>query len=251
MITENIWPEAQGENEPFGLNHIIAVVLGELYVLALTFSIKISVDFIMERNKNQQLTVLQYNTELQYLKAQIQPHFFFNTLNNLYALTIKKSSKASEVVIKLSEFMQYIIYDASKKKVPLIEEIKYIDNYIELENIRYGNQLKTEINIKGCIDEVSVTPLLFLPFVENAFKHGFKDKGEMSLIITFEVNDKTLIFIAENSYDHKASSGLKSGIGIKNVERRLQLLYNKNYELKISNKNTNETYKITLKIPTL
>ncbi|WP_298542091.1 histidine kinase [uncultured Aquimarina sp.] len=249
LITENIWPEAQGENEPFGLNHIIAVVLGELYVLALTFSIKISVDFIMERNKNQQLTELQYKTELEYLKAQIQPHFFFNTLNNLYALTMQKSSKASEVVVKLSEFMQYIIYDASKRKVPLIQEIQYIDNYIELENIRYGNQLKTEINIVGCIDDVLVTPLLFLPFVENAFKHGFKDRGEMSLSVSFEVDNEALIFIAENSYDKEASSRSKNGIGIKNVERRLQLLYNKNYKLKISN--DNDIYKITLKIPTI
>ncbi len=248
LITENIWPEAQGENQPFGLNHIIAVVLGELYVLALTFSIKISVDFIMERNKNQQLTALQYKTELQYLKAQIQPHFFFNTLNNLYALTIQKSSKAPEVVVKLSEFMQYIIYDASKRKVPLIQEIQYIDNYIELENIRYGNQLKTKIIIKGCIDDVQVTPLLFLPFVENAFKHGFKDRGEMSLTVSFEVDNKTLIFTSENSYDKEASAKSKNGIGINNVERRLQLLYNRNYELKISN--INDTYKITLKIPT-
>ncbi|WP_299244851.1 histidine kinase [uncultured Aquimarina sp.] len=249
LITENIWPEAQGENEPFGLNHIIAVVLGELYVLALTFSIKISVDFIVERNKNQQLTELQYKTELEYLKAQIQPHFFFNTLNNLYALTMQKSSKASEVVVKLSEFMQYIIYDASKRKVPLVHEIQYIDNYIELENIRYGNQLNTEINIVGCIDDVLVTPLLFLPFVENAFKHGFKDRGEMSLSVLFEVDNEALIFIAENSYDKEASSRSKHGIGIKNVERRLQLLYNKNYKLKISN--DNDIYKITLKIPTI
>ncbi|WP_299606201.1 histidine kinase [uncultured Aquimarina sp.] len=248
LITENIWPEAQGENEPFGLNHIIAVVLGELYVLALTFSIKISIDFIMERNKTKQLTALQYKTELQYLKAQIQPHFFFNTLNNLYALTIQKSSKASEVVVKLSEFMQYIIYDASKRKVSLIQEIQYIDNYIELENIRYGSQIKTEINIKGCIDDVLITPLLFLPFVENAFKHGFKDTGEMSLLVSFEVRDDTLIFISENSYDEKASSRSKNGIGIKNVERRLQLLYNENYMLLISN--DNNLYKITLKIPT-
>ncbi|WP_298313681.1 sensor histidine kinase [uncultured Aquimarina sp.] len=248
LIAENIWPEAQGENEPFGLNHIIAVVLGELYVLALTYSIKISVDFIMERNKNEQLTALQYKTELQYLKAQIQPHFFFNTLNNLYALTIQKSSKASEVVVKLSEFMQYIIYDASKRKVPLIQEIQYIDNYIELENIRYGNQIETEINIVGCIDDVLVTPLLFLPFVENAFKHGFKDKGEMSLLVSFEVINETLIFMSENSYDENASLKSKNGIGIKNVERRLQLLYNKNYELMISN--DNNLYKITLKIPT-
>ncbi|SEK94034.1 Histidine kinase [Aquimarina amphilecti] len=248
LITENIWPEAQGENAPFGLNHIIAVVLGELYVLALTFSIKISVDFILERNKTQQLTALQYKTELQYLKAQIQPHFFFNTLNNLYALTIQKSSKASDVVVKLSEFMQYIIYDASKKKVSLIQEIQYIDNYIELENIRYGNQIKTEINIVGCIDDVLVTPLLFLPFVENAFKHGFKDTGEMSLLVSFEVYNDTLIFVSENSYGKEASSNSKNGIGIKNVERRLQLLYNENYELIVSN--DNNLYKITLKIPT-
>ncbi len=247
LVTENIWPEAQGENQPFGFNHIIAVTLGELYVLGLTSSIKFSVDFILERSKNQQLKALHYKTELQYLKAQIQPHFFFNTLNSLYALTLHKSSKASEVVVKLSQFMSYIIYDANKKKVFLLQEIRYIDNYIDLENIRYGDLINTEVNIIGNIDNIEVTPLLFLPFIENAFKHGFKNNGQMDLKVFFEAEDKTLTFISENSYDPKTLSKFKNGIGIKNVIRRLDLLYGKNYELKIET--TDEIYKVTLKTP--
>ncbi len=247
LVTENIWPEAQGENQPYGFNHIIAVTLGELYVLGITSSIKFSVDFILERNKTQQLKELHYKTELQYLKAQIQPHFFFNTLNSLYALILRKSSKASEVVLKLSEFMGYIIYDANKKEVFLLQEIRYIDNYIELENIRYGELINTEVTIIGNIDTVKVTPLLFLPFIENAFKHGYKNEGVMDLKVNFEVNEETLIFTSENNYNPLESKKSKNGIGIKNVVRRLALLYAENYSLDINT--TNETYTVTLKIP--
>ncbi|MCM5661371.1 sensor histidine kinase [Galbibacter mesophilus] len=249
LVTENIWPEAQGTQEAFGINHMVAVVIGELYVLGITAAIKFTVDFINERNQNQNLRELQFKTELKYLKAQMQPHFFFNTLNNLYALTLKKSEQASDVVLRLSDIMQYVIYDASKKKLPLIQEINYIDNYIELEKLRYGNDIFSEIDIDGDIDDVKIPPLLFLPFIENCFKHGVQHDKKLKLNVFFTRNDDELIFKVENNMDRKdeKTPSKKGGIGLKNMRRRLEILYKDKFDLKTNA--INDMFVVTLKIP--
>ncbi|TSE10567.1 MULTISPECIES: sensor histidine kinase [Aquimarina] len=247
LVTEDIWPEVQGKLNPFGFNHIVAVTIGELYVIGLTSAIKFTVDFVTEQNKNKHLSELQYKTELKYLKAQIQPHFFFNTLNSLYALTIQKSEKATDLVLKLSNFMRYVIYETSQKKLPLLQEIDHIDNYIELEKMRHCDRVISNVDISGNIDDVKVVPMLFLPFIENAFKHGLRDNDRMELSISFERNGNELIFISKNNYEEQLEIEKSNGIGIKNVKRRLQILYPKNFTLNISRKN-NE-YSILLKIP--
>ncbi|EZH74275.1 histidine kinase [Aquimarina atlantica] len=247
LVTEDIWPEVEGRLDPFGFNHIVAVAIGELYVVGLTSAIKYTVDFLIMQNKNRNLSELQYKTELKYLKAQIQPHFFFNTLNSLYALTIKKSDLAPNLVLKLSNFMRYVIYDTSKKKLPLLQEIDHIDNYIELEKMRYGDRVDSRVDINGNIDDVKVVPMLFLPFIENAFKHGLKNNNRMELLISFERFENELIFISKNNYEDESETKRLNGIGIKNVKRRLEILYPKKYTLNITQKN-NE-YSILLKIP--
>ncbi len=247
LVTEDIWPEVEGRLDPFGFNHIVAVAIGELYVVGLTSAIKYTVDFLIMQNKNRDLSELQYKTELKYLKAQIQPHFFFNTLNSLYALTIKKSDLAPNLVLKLSNFMRYVIYDTSKKKLPLLQEIDHIDNYIELEKMRYGDRVDSRVDINGNIDDVKVVPMLFLPFIENAFKHGLKNNDRMELLISFERFENELIFISKNNYEDESKTKRLNGIGIKNVKRRLEILYPKKYTLNIAQKN-NE-YSILLKIP--
>ncbi len=247
LVTEDIWPEVEGRLDPFGFNHIVAVIVGELYVIGLTSAIKFTIDFLIVQNKNRDLSELQYKTELKYLKAQIQPHFFFNTLNSLYSHTIKKSDLAPVMVVKLSSFMRYVIYDTSEKKLPLLQEINHIDNYIELEKMRYGDRVMSEVNIIGNIDDVEVVPMLFLPFIENAFKHGLKENDEMNLTISFEKRTDELIFESKNNYNNQYKSKEPHGIGINNVKRRLEILYQKKFTLDISQQN-NE-YSILLKIP--
>src|SRR5690606_26047619 len=109
---------------------------------------------------------------LSFLRSQVQPHFFFNTLNNLYALTLEKSEKAPETVLKLSELMSYVIYKGKQQFVNLSEEIEHINNYIDLENLRYGNKLEAKLSISGNILGKQIPPLILMPFVENSFKHG-------------------------------------------------------------------------------
>ncbi|MBP2833002.1 histidine kinase [Aquimarina sp. U1-2] len=250
LVTKNIWPEAIGNQEAFSFNHILAVIIGELYVVALVTAIKLTVDWITERKKNESLRELQLQTELKYLKSQIQPHFFFNTLNNLYALIIEKSEKASDVVLKLSEIMQYVLYDVKESKIGLLSEINYINSYLELEELRYGNRISSKIEIKGDIDDITIPPLLLLPFIENCFKHGAKNNNDIALSIYFEnLKDEQLIFKAENNFNLHNQIIKKHGIGIENIKRRLELLYKNRYVLET--KIIDNTYNVLLKIPIL
>ncbi len=248
LVIENIWPEAEGVQEAFGFNHVIAVTLGELYVIGLVSAIKFTIDFVIERNKNEQLLQLQYETELKYLKAQIQPHFFFNTLNNLYGLIIKKSKQAPEVVLKLSEIMQYVIYDVSKKKTPLLKEVNYIQNYMELEKMRHGDLVESDIQITGNVDDVRIPPLLFLPFIENCFKHGSKDGEKVFLEVHFKNLGDYLQFELKNNFTPTNTTPTKGGIGILNTKRRLELLYDHDFILETYP--VENEYRVLLKIPT-
>lgn len=248
LVTKNIWPEADGMQQAFTFNHIIAVILGELYVVALASAIKLTFDWIYEKRRAEDLQKIQLSTELDFLKSQIQPHFFFNTLNNLYALTLKKSDIAPDVVLKLSDIMQYVLYDVKEPLISLHDEINYIQNYLELEKLRYGDIVNAEITISGNIEDVKIPPLLFLPFIENCFKHGAHENEAIDVQIKFEIEtNKWLKFCVKNTFVHLNETNQKHGIGIKNVKRRLQLLFNNNFKLKTFVKK--QHYFVKLKIP--
>ncbi len=248
LVSSNIWPEAIGTQKAFSFNHILAVTIGEIYVVALVTAIKLAIDWISERKKNESLKQLQLQTELKYLKSQIQPHFFFNTLNNLYYLTIEKSEKAPDVVLKLSEIMQYVLYDVKEPEIGLLSEINYIQSYLELERLRHGDKVTSEIEIKGNIDDIAIPPLLLLPFIENCFKHGSKNNDAVSLDIHFEnIKDEQLLFCAKNNFNVNNVATKKQGIGIENVRRRLELLYKNKYSLET--KIIDNTFNVLLKIP--
>ncbi len=247
LISTEKFPLFSGEEELFSFNHIVTITLGEIYVIGLVSAIKFTIDYVIELNKNNQLFELQTETEMKYLKAQIQPHFFFNTLNNLYALTLMKSEKAPHVVLKLSEIMEYVLYEVNKKKIPLLKEINYVQNYIELEKIRRGDLVECTIEIIGKIDNISLPPFLFLPFVENCFKHGQLKTGRIFIDMHFKRNGKELEFILKNSYQPEPVFNEKSGIGLINIKRRLELLYGNFFQLK--NYLTEDQYIVELKIP--
>lgn len=251
LVTKNIWPEAETAQQAFTFNHIVAVILGEIYVVALVTAIKLTFDWIYERKRVEKLQKIQLRTELKFLKSQIQPHFFFNTLNNLYALTLEKSDVAPSVVLKLSDIMQYVLYDVKEPQIRLFTEINYIQNYLDLERLRYGDRIVSTTDIIGNIEDINVPPLLFLPFIENCFKHGAKDADEIVVSIHFEnVKNKWLIFKVENTFSDLnllKETNAKHGIGIQNVKRRLELLFNDNFEL--TNTIQNQKYSIQLKIP--
>ena len=187
------------------------------------------------------------NTELSFLKSQINPHFFFNTLNNIYSLAIVKSEQTAPAVMKLSSIMRYILSETEKDFVPLSNEIEFIKNYIELQQMRLTDKVTVEFNADGLVDELQITPLLFIPFVENAFKYGVSTKEASSIYIKIHASTNTILFEAKNTVVTNAQTHIDStGIGINNAKRRLALLYPNNHELNIFNKNNH--FQVSLQI---
>ena len=187
-------------------------------------------------------------TELQHLKSQVNPHFFFNTLNNLYGLVGTDAKKAQDLILKLSDMMRYSIYEGEKDTVSLEEEVEYLKNYIELHKMRY----RKEINIKF-INDISenhkVMPLLFIILLENAFKHGVENLRENAYVhINLKSENNQIFFDIENNFDPTIETEHK-GIGLNNLNRRLELVYPKNHTLSFSK--TNDVYKAQLNIKEL
>ena len=186
--------------------------------------------------------------ELSLLKSQINPHFFFNTLNNLYGLTVEKSDDAPNVVLKLSDMMRYTIYMGKEDLVPLKDEVEYLNNYIELHKIRY--QKKVDIQFKHSnISDFQIAPLLYIIALENAFKHGVEKLTENAYIhISISTDTKNILFEIENNFEKSETKHIP-GIGLNNLKQRLQLLYPKKHQLTIENNDS--IYKLSLKLETI
>jgi two-component system LytT family sensor kinase len=186
-----------------------------------------------QQQLNQQLVIANQTVELKSLKDQIHPHFLFNTLNNLYGLTSQNPQKAGEVVLRLSQLMQYMLYEGNMAQVPLRKEIEYLQNYLALERIRYGPRLHLSFQIKGVTDAFLIAPLIFLPFVENAFKHGISQQlDDAWLQIQLTVTPNELIFKVENSKPELTNDAPANGLGLPNVAKRLQLIYPGRHQLR-------------------
>lgn len=189
--------------------------------------------WVTSERKAESLENEKVRAELSYLRSQINPHFFFNTLNTLYGLALKKSEKTAEVVMKLSELMSYILYDADRESVTLEKEIDQINRYIDLEQIRYDNRFHTELKVQGTVEDFEIPPLILLPFVENSFKHGVnKSSRDGWLSIAIKVTGEIMSFEIRNKVFHEAKpENDKGGLGIANVKKRLLLLYPESHQL--------------------
>jgi hypothetical protein len=236
---------------PFNIPKSIKNVLSIYPAVALGAFIKITKHFYNEESKSQELRQQKLQAELNFLKGQIHPHFLFNTLNNLYALTLKKSDNSPEVVLKLSELLSFMLYECNSRTVPLSKELKLIENYIALEKIRYDDRLTISYETEGDVSKNQIPPMLLLPFVENAFKHGTSDSiDEVWVNIHIKVNDQSLSLSVQNSngYDtlEKGEFEYQKGIGLKNVQRRLELLYENHYVLETND--TEQQYSVSLTI---
>jgi|TARA_R110000737_G_scaffold258784_1_gene267360 hypothetical protein len=183
--------------------------------------------------------------ELSLLRSQINPHFFFNTLNNLYALTITKSERAPEVILKLSDMMRYTIYEGEKEAVKLLDEITYLNNYIELHKIRYKKTVEITFN-HSADTSLDVAPLMFIILLENAFKHGIESLAENAYIhINLYEDNNFICFDIENNFD-PSDENESTGIGLSNLKKRLSLLYKGKYEYTVDV--ADNVYKTKLKI---
>lgn len=252
LISNNVWPEGPEPTSSLTFNYIVTMMLGEFYVISFVTAIKITADWLQESKRVAKLEKVQLETELRFLRAQMSPHFFFNTLNNIYSLSLEGSKKASETILKLSELMRYFLYETKENRQELHKEILCIQNYLELEKIRYGDSLFIQMEVSGDIEGKTIAPMLLIPFVENAFKHGAnKNIGPVEIKIDIQVEDKFLLFTVINTLPQKENFNFKlsGGIGIENVRKRLELGYNKNdYTLKNYEENGNYIVKLKLKL---
>jgi len=172
------------------------------------------------------------NTELSFLKSQINPHFFFNTLNNIYSLAIVKSEKTAPAVMKLSSIMRYILTETNNDFVPLQNEVDFTKNYIELQQVRLTEKTTVNFDVIGNVENKNIAPLLFIPFVENAFKYGISTKSTSEINIHIESLDNKIIFTSSNSIVKSENNMMENtGIGINNVKRRLELMYSDKHVL--------------------
>jgi sensor histidine kinase YesM len=227
------------------------IFLLHLFIGIAATAFLLSTSWVQSEREKKEIKSQQIESELKFLKSQINPHFLFNILNSLYALTLKKSDEAPELVIKLSEMMRYMLYDCNEKEVELEKEIRYVQNYFDLERIRIGNKVNIQLSVEGDPEDKLISPLIFVNFIENSFKHGSKPGQDKNAFIDLKISitDLMIHFLLINSKSPVSASDNKSkfvrgGIGIKNVRERLQLLYPGTHTLNIINDNI--TYTVDL-----
>lgn len=203
-------------------------------VAAIAISIKLFKSKYESQQREQELEKEKLRAELSFLKAQINPHFLFNTLNNIYGLSLKKSPETSSSILKLSELLRFMIHDGSLERIKLSDEIKTLHDYIELEKLRYGERLNISFEMEVDNENEMVAPLLLLPFVENSFKHGASESRFAATInITLKLKKGVLTFKVINSKEDERYNN--NGIGLKNIKRQLELIYGKDHWLEIKN----------------
>jgi sensor histidine kinase YesM len=227
-----------------------SIYLVNVFVTLLATVLRVVMDWWRYQNEKQVLMTQTMQSELRFLKSQINPHFLFNTLNNLYALTLKKSDKAPEIVLKLAEIMRYMLYECNERRVHLSKEIHYLYNYLDLERLRQPKDADIRFVVEGHVSEQLVAPLLFVPFVENSFKHGLNHLTNGGFVrLRLSVQGEDLEFFIENSKVEqmpRPSHPRSGGIGLTNVRQRLQMLYPDNYDLEISEEP--HRYAVTLRL---
>jgi hypothetical protein len=227
----------------------IQIVFVTLFIVIFVAMLRFSVDWFELEARKKEIENEKLSAELNFLKAQINPHFLFNTLNNLYYLAYTKSENTTEVIAKLSQMMRYMIYDSNHPQVLLSKEIEYMESYISLERLRLNNEIPIEFVIEGNVGNVLISPLIFITFLENAFKHGVSSNQPGAWVkIAIHVCDKKCIYTVTNSkiVKAKAEKEENSGIGLKNVNRRLELSYPNQYDLKV--KDEDDKYMVQLKL---
>lgn len=231
-------------SQSIGYTCLVLLAATSLYVVKLLFKNQHNL-YLLETEK--------LRLELQHLKSQVQPHFFFNTLNNMYALSVQNSSETPKMITDLSAIMRYVLYETQQDKVPLQQEIDFIKSYIRLENLRHEQANLIDFSIQGKVTDIVIEPMLFLPLIENTYKHALqKDMPNKWVRLILSVDEDELIFQAANAKlpnpNKLQSNSKQSGIGLANVRKRVALLYPNRHELVIHNEERTFTATLTIQL---
>lgn len=230
------------------MSKVFKNVIRDYSVIALAVCIYIIGDWRKKQALNEELIKSRAEAELQLLKGQLQPHFLFNTLNNIYSLALLKSEATADSILKLTELLDYLVYRANKKSVLLAREVELLKHYLDLEALRYGEKLKLDARFEIKNDIQKIAPLILLPFVENCFKHGSAgENGVFSVKIHLKADVSQLIFEVQNSKKNISDKIHKNGgVGLENIKKRLQLIYPGKHRLNISSKPTSFEVKMEI-----
>ncbi len=222
--------------QPNGL--ILFYIFPAIFFLAISSAYKMFIDRATLDRLAKERETENLKTELSFLRSQISPHFMFNVLNNMVALARKKSDLLEPSLIKLSSLLRYMLYETDEEKVPLQKEIEYLQSYIDLQQQRFGKNVTINLSVQQPANNYFLEPMLLIPFVENAFKHGTGMITDAFIDIKFGVNDGVLYFTVSNKFNDETAEikDKTSGIGLNNVSRRLNLLYHNNHTLLITKK---------------
>jgi two-component system, LytTR family, sensor kinase len=206
------------------------------------------ITWVKEIKLKELLKEKNHEMEMELIKLQLDPHLLFNTINNIDALILKDAVAASDYLNKLSDIMRFILYETKADKIPLAKEIEYIDKYIALQKIRTANESYVHLSVKGIVGNKYIAPMVFIPFIENAFKHTNNKKLENAITVNILITDETIQLVCENKFDAKLKvEHINGGLGNGLIEKRLQLIYNGKHHLEVHK--TNELYSINLTIP--
>lgn len=235
-----------GKPEP-GIPPYANLLILAILLLGFDTALSISMKWIEDQQKRIELEKENTENKLIFLRQQVSPHFFMNTLNNIHALIDINQEQAKESVIKLSKLMNYLIYDTQSGQVMLKDELAFIESYIELMQLRFSNKVKIDVQIPSILPQVEIAPLLFISFIENAFKYGISYQAPSFVKIVFSFDKDHLNFVIDNSLFPKKEKREKSGFGIENTRKRLELLYSNAYNLNITE--SAEQFTVKLKLP--
>ncbi|WP_410220340.1 sensor histidine kinase [Pedobacter sp.] len=236
----------QGKTETLSITtYVINCIFSGGFFLVSSCIIKFATDWFSNMRIRRNLETEKKDMELQFLKSQLNPHFLFNSLNNIYSLAYQKSDKTADAILKLSEIMRYMIYESNDSWVSLNKEVEYVQSFVDLQRLRFKDGAAVEVTIHGEIDGQKIVPLILISFVENAFKHGVANDHTDPIRINIVANQKILHFSVTNKKS-KANKDAIGGVGLNNVERRLQLLYPDRYKLNIVNTATHYTTELML-----
>ncbi|HVN56866.1 MAG TPA: sensor histidine kinase [Bacteroidales bacterium] len=228
--------------------HYASDILYIIFYSAFAILIKMIVRWYDARKAADEKMIQDHRFELELLKAQLNPHFFFNTLNNIYSLVYKKSDEAPAALMKMSDIMRYMLYESKAEKVPLDKELEYLEDYIELQRLRFTDPGFIEYSVAGDTGNQFIPPMMLLSFVENAFKHGKKRVSNPGIIIRISASEKLLNFIVSNYVIENPVQEAHghTGIGLKNIKRRLELLYPNSHDLTIITKDGRFTVNLNI-----
>jgi two-component system LytT family sensor kinase len=223
----------------------LSTTFSNLIFLFLSAVLKFTVDWFLNERIQRDLENQRLSAELAFLKSQINPHFLFNSLNSIYSLAYQRSETTPEAILKLSEIMRYMLYECNDNKVSLVKELQYLQNFIDLQKIRFGNKAFIDFKVEGKVDSQQIVPLMLIAFIENAFKHGVANNPLTPIRLLIDVADSHLHFYIQNK-KHTNNRDEIGGIGLNNVKRRLNLLYPGKYNLDI--RDETDTYTVELSL---